>query len=170
MHHLHLRMAVLMDASSRGKWILSSSWFCSMSLCIWSLLCSILAICVASTLVMHSQRAGALDGVYPPSFHSLPSSMKYPLVRWAAFLRSASEVLSVIPRMASTTSTKIHSSLKHSRNVLCRVVGGISIVNKSYVRPLASSQSGATDHALPSLSMWGCSSSFLLKPSLTRLI
>ena len=161
---------MLMDASSRGEWILSSSWFHGMSLCIWSLLCSTLAICVASALVMHLQCTLALDGVYLPSFHSLPSSMKYPSAQWAAFLRSASKVVSVIPRMASTTSTKIRSSLKHSHNMLCRVVGDVLIVNKSYVRPLASSQSGVTDHALPSLLMWGCSLSFLLKPSLTRLI
>ena len=46
----------------------------------------------------------------------------------------------------------------------------VVIENKSYSSPCASSQSGVTDHELPSPSTCGCSSSFLLSPSPTRLM
>ena len=83
---------------------------------------------------------------------------------------SVSVVDPMIPSSASMTSRNMASFVKHSCSQLCSVDVAVSTENKSYSRPLAVSQSGSTDHELPSSGSCGRSSSLQLSPSPTRLI
>ena len=85
-------------------------------------------------------------------------------------LHSVSVVDPVIPSRASMTSRNMASFAKHSCSRLCSVDMAISTENKLYSRPQAVSQSGSTDHELPSSGSCGRSSSLRLSPSPTRLI
>ena len=86
----HSRIAVAIEASRWGLYILLRSWVLMWSQCIWTFVCSSLASWVTSSFVTLSLWVTVWVGVVPPRHQSLPLSIKYPSLQCLAHLHLAS--------------------------------------------------------------------------------
>ena len=113
-----------------------------------------LAMISASACVMHSFRALARTDLFPLTCQSFPSSIWYSDARCRARFRSRRASAWSLSCIASTTCRKSGSAANRvskasGMSVLLVVVSA----KMSWTKPVRSSQSGLTDHVLPSVSV-----------------
>jgi hypothetical protein len=110
--------------------------------------CISLARISASACVTHSFRALARTDLFPLTCQSFPPSIWYSDARCHALFRSQRASAWSLSCIASTTCRNNGSAA----NRVSVLSAGVS-VKTSWTKPVRSSQSGLTDHVLPSVSV-----------------